>query len=666
MVSIQIEQTGKYLDLQGEYVGLDMQVFDLGKIETRTGTVTNDFKIPNTAHNRSALGYAVEENIFEPTLSPYIGIRATCYQNNIPLSEGVIQINDRTKKEIDITFYGENIDVFELIRGKSIRDANLSDLRHAYTAANIIASFSNTSGYIYIPTDYGLFTDRATNDIAEGEIFTSIFFSDVLTAMFRDIGYKVEGTILNRALFKKSVFPFSNNIFGYTKEFVQERGFYADAQDPVTFVREKTTIAAGATVKYTFVRTVSNWVQATYTNELFDLATDTYTANDYYTLKVNFYYDTRLFLADNGSSVAKPTLYIRKNGVVVFTSSSGSRGTSGDISVETGDTIEFYVKNNDAGSILFAAQRATGDVSRQYVLNSVIYPETVLPDMSQVDFLKFILFRFQGVMTVDQASKTVYLNQFNDLKTNAVDDWSGKVDLSKEPETNYTDLIGNYAKRNLALFTSDENDQYQEEYNSDNRVPFGGGVFELDNDFLENEKTLFETPLSPTFLIESFGASNYLIPYIPRYLDPSDLTNINIPEPRVLTVYGKVDIGQVSNLTSLDILGTAVTEVPFAYFYKSGLGFDVDNFKESLAFGAQNIFTPNDLGAFESDYLYLIEILGNPEVKRAYLKLTQIDIINLSFLKKKYFERFGGYFYLNIIEEYDASGNSVKCELVKI
>jgi hypothetical protein len=572
------------------------------------------------------------------------------------ISKGVVQVNGYDKDEVDITFFGDNIDVFELIKGKKLREIDLSNLRHTYTAGNITGSFTNESGYIYLPIDYGLFTDRASMTIASGEIYPAIFLPDVLTAVFKLIGYKVEGSLLNRALFKKSVLPFGNNVFGYSKEFVESKNFYVDNLTPFT-------IGAGLTVKHDFNRELDTSLGSVFGgNDLFNLTTERYTADDDYQINLIYDYDFRVFTRLNGA-VAAPTISIKKNGVTIATAPSNVKIISVTTTLNSGDYLEAYVQNNHSGSITFGGT-FTGNVSQNFVTGSVIYPETVLPDMEITDFLKWVLFRFLGVLSIDPFSKTCYLNQFNDLKNNDVDDWSDKVDLSRTVDTNYNKLLSKFGKVNVAKYKEDDKDVYQTNYNVDNDYPFGSGTFEINNDFIEGEKTIFETKFSPTFLINSFDANQLLIPYIPRHLPDDD--DINVPEPRVLTVYGNLDISQFSQVTSISILGSTVTSIPFSYFYKSIYGFEVDDFKESLAFGVQNIFAPNDLGAFESDYLQLINILQTPSVKRAYLKLNQIDMVNLDFLKKKYFERFGGYFYLNIIEDYDGSGDSVKCELIKL
>jgi hypothetical protein len=654
-LKIQILESGEYLDLfPGELFGLNYQVYDLGSIETRAGTFSNDFSVPNTAHNKAALGNVTQTNVLQSPNRVFDAIPAQCYQNGIQVSKGFIQVVETLENEgaINLCFYGDNIDVFELLKDKNLTDLDFSEFTHTYNAANIIASFSNTSGYIYPVCDYGLFEDRASATINQGEIFPAIYIHNVLSKIFNAIGYKLDGTLLNRALYKKSFLPFTQGTFGYTAEFAGTKSFYVKSDTAAT----KFSLPNGTTALFNFQQKIPGFLG----NDLFNLTTDTYTATHPYKIQLSF------LITQVGGSVFVPTLRILKNGITISISGLGGKRISATTTVQAGDTIQFQCESNGGGTSTFYGY-GQGLVLKDFVSGMEMDPTVVMPDMLQTDFLKFILFRFQGVMSVDPFTKTVYLNQFNDIKNKPSEDWSDKVDISKEVKTNYFDVLEGYAKINNALYSIDSEDKYQAEYNSNNIIPFGGGTFTLENDFLEGETTVFETPFSPTMVIESFGNNKILLPYIPRYLNPADTTNVNVPEPRILTMYGSISLDQISEITSMSILGTTVSEIPFSYFYKSQYGSDVDTVKDSLAFGVQaGIFAPNDLGAFESDYLYLITILQNPEIKRAYLRLNQIDMVNLDFLKKKYFERFGGYFYLNIIENYDGSGNSVECELIKI
>jgi hypothetical protein len=657
-MSFSISVNDEFLNLEKkEFIGISFEEFDLGALETRTNSSSNDFKIPNTAYNRRVLGYAPVDNIASSTYTPWNVIPARIFQNNIQIDAGVIQVNKTDKDSIDITFYGSGIDLFNLLKGRKLRDIDLSDYRHIYNATNVINSFSNTSGYIYLPIDYGLFTDRSSLSISSGEIYPAVYISTLMERMLRDIGWKVDGSLLNRALYKKSVIPFINETFGFSEGFVQEKSYYV--------YNPSFTIAPSTTIKFNFTNTLSEFSGVTYGNELFNLTTDRYTADENYEITLFFGFNYQKFFTDNPGVGATPRLSIKKNGAIVAGPVTAA-GIQHTLTLSTSDYIELEITNQDPSNSIRVYGSSHGEVSGEFQAGSQIFFETVLPDIEQIDFLKWVLVRFLGVLKVDNYSKTVYLNHFDDIRNNDVDDWSNKVDISRGIETDYTKVVSSYARNNYLKYTIDENDYYQTVYNSNNAVPFGSGLFALDNDFLENEKTLFETKFSGTFLIDSFDTHNVKLPYIPRHINPDDATEINIAEPRVLTVYGTIPLIQFSATTTMTILGTSVSSVPFAYFYKPTLGFSVDDFKESLAFGAQNIFAPNDLGALETDYASLLGILQTPNSKTAYMKLNQIDIANLDFSKRKYIERFGGYFYLNRIEDYDGSGDSAKCELVKL
>ena len=59
---------------------------------------------------------------------------------------------------------------------------------------------------------------------------------------------------------------------------------------------------------------------------------------------------------------------------------------------------------------------------------------STLPDMSQEDFISTIFNQFGAVFISDNISKTVYINKFEDIKSNTVNalDWSDKIDLSRD------------------------------------------------------------------------------------------------------------------------------------------------------------------------------------------------------------------------------------------
>jgi hypothetical protein len=735
-LSIQINND-KFLDLsKREYVALSYQVFDLGKLESRQGAFTNDFDIPNTDYNRALLGYATEDNIYQPEFSATKKIPARVYNNNIMVSDGFIQIVEFSLKTIRICFFGDNVNIWEAIKGKKLKEIDLSYLRHVYNATNVINSFGNTSGYIYLPIDYGNFTARTLRQINAGEIFPAIFVDDITKGIFRQAGFKVSGSLLSRSLYKKSVIPFTNAEFGYSDDFATRKSFYAinRSAPPV--------IPASSNQKYNFNETINFFGGKLYSNELFDLSTDRYTADEMYAINISFGYNYRALIMENFPLVERPILKIYKNGVQAYSTTAASIDLQ-QIIVFPGDYFEFYIHNhNPANPNIKVRAWARIIVFKEIIPGSIVFPEIALPDMSQTDFIKWLIYRFNLLITVDSFTNTVYLDQFNDIKFNAVDDWSDKVDLKKEPKIDKAKIVSNYAKRNIGKYTLDESDFLQTAYSSSNNgLAFGSGVFNIDNDFLPDEKDIFETPFSGTFINPAFGINKIKLPYIPRYIvekgvtlsfqssntsneggflrftisglpsfkerDRIQITNasetsyngvweilykfsdisfyvgvpyvagssgdikffpsdINVPAPRCLTVYGLVDLIQISDTVSLEIMGQTVTEIPFSYFFKGTYGWGIDDFKESLAFSIQNIPEPNDNGAFETDYADLINALNNPEMRIAYLRINQLDIINLKFLQKKYIERFGGYFYLNLLDEYDGSGDSVLCELVKI
>jgi hypothetical protein len=728
-----------YLDLFNvEYIGVDNSIFDLKNLKTRQGSSTNDFNIPDTSNNRIALGYSTVENVDISDYRPSERIPAELVQNNICISNGFIQVVGKDK-DISITFFGENIDVFEQIKGRLVSDIDLSEYDHIYNSSNIIASFNNTyvDAYKYLPIDYGTLTERTELFIDSGEIFPSVYVYPIVKTIFSEIGYKLDGSLLDRAKYKKAILPFSNPTyaFGVTENYADDKKFYVKSfTDYVDNVFNPSD------------NRIYEWNEAAniptgFVNRLFDFNLNKYVADDNYTLDLVVRFDLTRFRELSGF-VNPPQLIIKINGVQVATTGvNKSTSLPYRATLVPGDYIEVFV-NNDTIDPIEIELEFTGSIAREVLLDSTFHVSSVLPAIQQTDFIKWVLYEFCGVLSVDNISKTVYLNQFNDIKNNSVDDWSGKLDISRTPKVSYTSLVNSYAVSNIMAYELDESDIYNVEYNSLNGVPFGSAKMIVNNDFLEGENELFKTVFAGTFIVDSFGTYNIKLPFIPRYVfeegsikfissDVSSHTDgnlklsidtapnlvvggfvqitdsipayngvwkittlidnntfvLNTPYtsavtgsvkffssevnsdliPRCLIDYGVVDIFQLGEVAEeITIIDTVVTQIPFSFFYKPQMGFVIDGYRETLAFGYQNIFSANDYGPLEYDYDLINSALNTPVTIEAYLLLNQIDMVNLDFLKKKYIERLGGSFYLNKIDEYDGSGNSVKCELIKL
>ena len=652
MVEIKVEN--EFLDLfPSETISLSFAINDLAAIESRNGNFSNKFDIPASKKNSKILGYANVLNFstgFKPTKSR----NASILIDGLTVERGVVQVEQFNFKvnTFSISFLGGNTEWIDDIGDKNLVDLDLTNLNHEYTLANITNSFNNTEGYIYPFIQYGRFNNRTSNNTDLEDWKPGIFFSTLLKQIFIDADWKLSGSFLNDTLYNRLILPFSIQKETFGKEFLNGVGV-----DAVTTVNN---ILGNTTVVWDDVKEGNDF-------DVYDNTTGEYTVDRSVKIIIKSLIDLPGLVS---------LTQIRVNGIVV----ASSLNTVGyNYSASIGDVIT--VTANTAGIV---------DQNKSFFNVSVVDRITegvewdmsaTLPDVSQSDFVKNIFNQFGCIFSADKISKTVYVNKFEEVKNNISNalDWTEKLDKSREIEVDYVELSSDYAKKNNYKY----NENRDSESASNMLTPIvevsnfniGDGDFEIDNDFIEKEKDIFDSPFSASTTIPAFNSRVNML-YIPRYTDAGvDVKNPDVdPGARVCVNAGLISVDELFDgaETSIDIQGknntSNVTEVPYPYFHLGRTGItQIDSLGQGLSFG--DPITPKfQLNLIDEYYGDYISILNNPRRVTAFFNLNERDINNLDFLIPIYI---GGdlnsYFYINKISDYRPSENGVtKVELVLI
>jgi len=650
MVELIVEDQS--LDLyEGEVISLTMAVNDMASIESREGNYSNKFSIPSTIKNNSILGYPNELNFvtgFKPTKSRNARIAI----DGLDVQRGFIQVEqfNQNKKEFSVSFFSGNTDWLDDIGDKTLKDITLNKYNHVWDSATVAASFTNTEGYIYPFIHYGRYNNVGTNDADLINWLPAMYTHTLVRQMFADIGWKVGGNLFQDPIFLKHILPFSLKELNYDKETLDLVGFSSDGAIG--------SYAAAIPIVYPNVTDGNNLGS-------YDDTTGVYTSNADVVVDVDVKLSATLLGADR--------LEIRKNGLVLFSSKISS--VRGSITLAPTDTITV---TTSLGATVTAFSNSYFIVTASTILveGMTIYMSSTMPDISQEDFLKTIFNQFGAVFTSDNISKTVYINKFEKIKDsigNAID-WTDKVDLSREIEIDYTELVSDYAKVNT-LGYKENTDSEVVDFSSTIPAFVGNGSFTIDNDFLSKSEDLFESKFVASGNLPCFNDRANLM-YIPRYSRGG--VGVNSPDvdpkPRCSIVVPAVSVSDLfaGDITSIDIVGstgtTNVTTLPFTYFNVSLTGIDeIDSINQSLAFG-DNVSPKGQKNLIETYYQDFTAILNNPRRITAYFLLNERDINNLDFLRPIYLGgELNNYFYINKVNDYRPSNNGVtKVELVLI
>ena len=236
---------------------------------------------------------------------------------------------------------------------------------------------------------------------------------------------------------------------------------------------------------------------------------------------------------------------------------------------------------------------------------------------------------------IDEATKTVTLIQFDDIKnniTNAVD-WTDKVDKTNEKQIRFA--LNDYAQKNNISHKDDK---------SITAKPAGSDyVLSINNENLEPEKDLYTSP---------FAASEMV-----RRLSIIDMISINLYDATENTFSLDVEprkcysdkINTSISYTDGTSTVTVSTNIPITWFVSSDKSFNAG-------------FGNNEINRNSSN---LISILQGLKIVNMDIRLDLLDILNLNYMYPIKID--DSFFILSIINQFCyTSKESTEVELIKI
>ena len=680
----------------GEQIILSNSVGRVGEIDSRSGVVSADFDIIASASNTEALGY---NNLLESgsTVSPSLKQPAYIEDDGHEITRGFVQIVswDKRNNRISVAFFGNNTNWFDLLAGKFIADIDLSEYNHTWTEANIVASWSNTDGYIYPFLNYGRLDGLLTASTYIDDWYPAVYQSTIAKKIFEGIGYKVAGPYTNGWTYKNTIIPFTNGQFlasgvGPSPSEAQ-KGVYSTSlvESPVPGTSDSTSVvlttptiatdpdsAHSTSGRYTaqedltqavFRFTINGSAEITMAN---GVSTPT-TCTINFSVKEND--STTLLSVDLLTNTANNT--VSATGPWVF-------------DVQTDLASGNYINGNITLSYVDAVTSSTTvDISYDQTLyefglietdeeiqpGGIVTLSNNLPNISQLDFVKDMIIRENLIITTNVITGTVYFTRFDDLYANmgSAVDWSDKVDLGDRLDIGFSEVVSAYARNNYFKYQDPEDDDYDlVDYQDNNNYPLGHGTFTIVNDFLPEDQEYYTSPFGATLNADSVdgGVNTFKLGYIPRF-DYSASARFEA-NPRILYVARDVSTDDINTTGSgvIFIDGTSYSETAYAWFSKSRLNSDVDDHDENLSFDLPTFNGAFGTSLLSRNYSNLLRILNKPRYVEIGVRLWAHEYRNLDFTIPIYIHAgdLQGYFYVDAIEEYEGDRTPAIAKLVQL
>jgi hypothetical protein len=551
---------GYRLDVkEGLDFSFNYSIADVRDPNKRSTSYSKTIKCPSTAANDILFGNIWDVNISNQYNSALSNINANFNPNKkaearvvadgVEVMTGVVQLRqitvENSKLEYEVVFIGKLLNFFSVLVQKKLRESvDFSDLDHAYTSANVQATWPATLDYVYPMIDYGddFNSDLGIKNWTVREFRPALFAKVILDRIFAFAGFSYTSTIFNSAAFADLIIPFA--------------GEQIYANDSVTNLRKfKASLSAaeGAYVSGDFT-TINQFViyrtlrlDNDSTGGNFDTGNNWSTSTFRYLIPADGYYGfnvkqeleldriiTSPLRSYNGTLMVK--LQIIKTDVALVTTVVGesvqsfslqlnpsvvnesiSLATSCDQQVmRAGDKVQFrflldftdLIISNLSGQAIppsnfftdfdLVTASSTGDSNPSNLIfeGDNMPMNSVVPDVTMVDLIMAFVRMFNLYVIADPLDENNLIIQTRDeyYSSGIIRDWEHKIardrPVSLKPMGLLSAKVYNYTYKQ-------DVDYYNQRYEASHDRIYGDRRWEVDNDFLNETKDV-EIIFSPT------------------------------------------------------------------------------------------------------------------------------------------------------------------------
>lgn len=693
MTNLQVFLDNQLVDLSDDSpMALTFQINNLAEVKNQQGNTSNQFKLPLTQRNRRILGFPDELAFCDD--KPYQQYQAKIIQDGLEIIPyGIAELNGIDQDTAAITILSGNVDFFDAIDGKIYdmgdehtaygKTRPFKPYEHIWDVGHVVASQTNTEGYIWPVIDYGNLVYNPTGqcEVNVRYLRPGFFIKTAIDLMLKSAGYKGTGSLLANPLYPKLIAQFSNSGFEHGSDYQNQtdvngisvalgndfsvdhphvddphgvihwslinnnqsgrfiKGYVYDAPQDIAV-----TVTLTIPTFYLWGRVTPNDDQS---SVLVSINMSHPATGDMQTVASHQFDFSGGFVEQDppdGSGSNKRSYTIIKNTVI-----------SGNVSMPAGHQLavvyDFQGKTPSYFNINPGATWEIKSEVKQVEYGQAIQCERIFPDIGQKDLLKDSLQRFGVICQTNNTNRTVNFASFRDIVNNIpiAKNWTGKC-LNQGKAISFQ--LGGYAQVNNMKYKPDD---------AVLPVGFADAQINVADKTLPATADLFESQFAPTLNR----------PYIGGTIAQIKMTDIDDENhdfsigvsPRIL-VDQKIDLRSKRNATikftdggtNPDMIVNDVVSAP--YFYKPDSEYN-------LCFGDMPGTAGTQPGLKTLYYPELQKILTQSKKVVRYFLLTPRDILELDLLIPVYLEQDSTYYYINKIDSW-RKGQPTKVELVKL
>ena len=602
----------------------------------RGGTLSNKISVKRTANNEIVLREISNPNSTAERARRIYSVQV--YEDDLVIFIGSLVFEEVNKVSIDIRLFSSGVSFFSQISEKNLRDINLDEFNHEWTAPNVNSRRQNTFGVVYPNINYGRWVGFSTTR-PHTDFFPAVYIKTVIEKGAEETGRTVSGleTYTKTLPFSRQVlskrqqanlkassllfsleqdapdYPNENNVLF---DEIKDPRLLTSTVSPLGFdytnIEIQHPFEAELTLNVTHEGTIGNLYGC-----IIQIITDTAPTNfspivssfllppntpaGSFTQRIGFSYED-----------TNANLYVR---VISVGRSIGEPNNPDDEITIT--NIELDVNASDV-------QIDDGDL---------IYISDTLPDITFIDLIKFVAAELNALVIVNESQ--VRFVKLDDIANNISNAYDWNKFLVNDEEVDYVFTDNNFGSENIFKYKQARAGMQESFADLD-----GKGVITSSDKTRTRVLVAYEAPFRYTVITQP-AFSEMVWPFIKRYSTvstPFNEPDID-PEPRVLEV--RIDDVTLEGANFVDIDGEAVLDF-------QANGYETD-FQDSI----------------NENYTTLSKIINDFRLLKTSLYIPREVILDIDFTRPV--SLLGAYWYIRQVREYTINkrGETV-VELIKL
>lgn len=460
-----------YLELN-DTIEVDKKVKLFEEFTTVQGDFSYSFSIPSIQNNESLIRFYSPLNSNKPW---NFKIPAEVQDDSgITLYKGFIRGENYNydSREYSASFFSGNTNWMEEL------DFNILDLDWSEFDKTSFRDFTATEGIVTPLTDRGGILSSRKSPLFDRSDFQPYFYvKDLIDKILLTRGFKLEGDLRTIPEYQK--LATGTGINKYLQGEISKRESYAGKTGTQLFTSlfQKVTFTNVSAPFYN--SELGNW-DTTNSRYTFDIETKSFEIELNLIFNAGSYFSMRI--RKNGSETIFTKEYdnVKKITDTLTASMLNENPSAGD----------YYEVQVGIQSSLWPDRTmvAGSSVLIRPVQFWKIFAGSVIPDIKANLLLSNVFRLFNCLVSYNANTKTITATTFDKILRSVPIDLSEFITVY---EDNFEEFTSDYARQNLLVWGEQSNSELQE-YNDTNDLPYGSGVIEIDNDFLDERDELME------------------------------------------------------------------------------------------------------------------------------------------------------------------------------